>query len=196
MGSCAPLASAQPPRQRWEVFAEGGGSFWNNHYLDSSVLFGTPLQTETLRRTTHVGASGRLFVGFRLWINTREALEASYSYATTDVSESRHCEEVNCGVGWSTSAARLHLFSVNYVRELRARGRLRPFLTAGVGLVYFQRIVGPIYDSDPFAVNLGGGVDVRLTRHWLLRGEYRDWLFEGPRQTDFNEGVTNLVEGW
>lgn len=163
--------------------------------MDESIVFGNPPSTQTLLFTTHIGSSGRLLSGFRFWMNSHEALEASYSYAPTDLTVNRHCEHVNCGVAWFSSIARSHFFSMNYVHEFRVRNRTRPFLTAGLGLVYFQRIAtNGVFEPDPLTVNIGGGVDVRITQHWFLRAEYRDWLLEGPRQCDFDVcGATGLT---
>src|SRR5579872_5219088 len=174
---------AQHPEQRWEIFAEGGASIWNNQYMDESILFGSPPAPQTLLITTHVGSSGRLFLGVRFWMNSHEALETSYSYSPTGITVDRHCEHVNCGVVSSSSIARSHFFSVNYVHAFRVHKHVRPFLTAGLGLVYFQAVgvTGPgpitttvpggvdlfmngVFEPDPLTLNVGGGADVQLTK--------------------------------
>lgn len=191
---CAGPAWARRPHHRWELFAEGGGSFWNDQHLRGTTVTGVPPRSVPTRMTTHIGGSGRLFAGFRFWMNRREAIEVSYSYATADITATETCEEVSCSVPFvsSPSVGRLNTFSVNYVRALRTRGRVRPFLTAGVGATYFyQAAANHIHEPDPFTFNLGGGLDVRLARHWLLRAEYRDWLLESPRETGF--GATGLA---
>src|SRR5690348_3372609 len=186
---------AQQPAERWEIFAEGGGSFWNDQYQDTVVALGNPPTNETVRLTTHVTSSGRLFAGVRFHVSPHEWIEGSYSYALADIIGSQRCEQVNCGTGFFPSAVRSHFFAVNYVRALRVSGPMRPFLTAGLGLVYFHAvpfstILGTgengVYEPDPFTVNIGAGIDVPLAEHWLLRVEYRDWLLQGPRQNDFD----------
>lgn len=128
-----------------------------------------------------------MFLGFRFWMNAHEAFEASYSYAPTDITVSQRCEQVDCGTSWTNTAARSHFFSVNYVHAFRVRSRLSPFLTAGLDLLGINCLgPNPCFEPDPFTVNVGGGVDVRMTQRWFLRAEYRDWLFEAPRQIDFD----------
>lgn len=186
---CTSPTAAQSLPQKWEIFTEGGASISNDHFLDSVSASGTVLNT------THVPTSGRLFTGFRFWFNNHEALEASYSYTPSNIVETSFCENVNCGGSTTISKARANFFSANYVRSFRVRSRVRPFLTAGIGLRYIHRAaMNGVYQPDPFTVNLGGGVDVRLNNHWLFRVEYRDWLFEGPRQSDFfSGGATGLT---
>lgn len=186
---------AQHPERGWEIFAQGGGSFWNDQFQDTVIEFGNPPTNQTVQLKTHVASSGRLFAGFRFHLNRRESIEGSYSYALADIVGSQRCEHVNCGIGYFPSAVRSHYFAVNYVRALRLTGPVRPFLTAGLGLVYFhavpfQTTLGTgengVFEPDPFTVNIGGGIDVPLTEHWLLRVEYRDWLLQAPRQNDFD----------
>jgi opacity protein-like surface antigen len=190
---CASSAASQSLASRWELFAEGGASTWNDHFVDSVVLFGNPPTNETLLHTTHIGSSGRLFAGFRFWMNSHEALEASYSYAPIELTESQHCEQVNCGSAWSPSIARAHFFSANYAHAFRVRSRVRPFLTAGIGVMYIHHVAfNGVFQADPLTVNLGGGVDLRIKEHWFLRAEYRGWLFEAPRQGDSSTAATGL----
>ena len=60
--------------------------------------------------------------------------------------------------------------------------------------MYFHRIgQNPVFRSAPLTANLGAGVDIRLNQRWLIRAEYRDWLFEGPRQSDFENDPTGLT---
>lgn len=49
-----------------------------------------------------------------------------------------------------------------------------------------------VFQADRFTANLGGGADVRINEHWSLRAEFRDWVFEAPRQTDFSDSATGL----
>ena len=133
-------------------------------------------------------------MGFRFWFNNHEALEASYSYAPSNIIATSACESVNCGTVVIPSNARASFFSANYVHSFRVRSRVRPFLTAGMGLIDINCVgQNPCFEADPFTFNLGGGVDVHIARHWFVRAEYRDWLFEGIRESDFFEfGATGL----
>lgn len=180
--------------------------------MDESLLFGNPPEPQTLLITTHIGSSGRLFAGFRFWMDRHEAIEISYSYAPSDITVNRHCEHVDCGVVFSASAARANFLSANYVHAFRVNSRVRPFLTAGLGQVYFRTVAksGPVstppngtvelqmnsvFERNPFTFNVGGGLDVRMSRHWSVRLEYRDWMLEGPKQCDFDScGATGLSD--
>ncbi len=183
---CTTSTLAQRPAQRWELFAEGGASVWNDHFLDSSIQFGSPPVSQTVLLTTHVASSGRLFAGFLFWMNPHEAIEASYSYAPADITESQRCEHVNCGSAWFPTIAHAHFFAVNYVHEFRVKSRVRPFLTAGLGIIDVHRVaMNGVLESDPFTINIGGGIEFRASAHWFIRAEYRDWVLEGPRENDF-----------
>ena len=186
---CARSATPQTLLQRWEIFAEGGASISNNHFIDSNSSSGTVLNT------IHVPTSGRLFTGFRFWFNNHESLEASYSYAPSNIVATSSCEQTNCGTVIVLSQARASFFSLNYAHSFRVRSRVRPFLTAGLGRININCVGrNPCFEADPFTFNLGGGADVRLNRHWLVRVEYRDWLFEGIRLNDFFQfGATGLT---
>ena len=181
--------AAQTFIHRWELFAEGGASKSNDHFIDSNVSSGT------LLNTIHIPTSGRLFTGFRFWFNNHEALEASYSYTPSDIVSTSTCEQVNCGATIVLSQARASFFSLNYAHSFRVRSRVRPFLTAGLGRININCVGrNPCFEADPFTFNLGGGTDIRLNRHWFLRAEYRDWLFEGIRINDFFQfGATGLT---
>ena len=124
---CATAAIAQSPQDKWEAFAEGGASISLDHFNDASIAFGNPPTAQTVRNTTHVPASGRLFTGFRFWFEKRDALEISYSYAPSDIVETSFCESVNCGNTILVSIARANFFSANYVRSFPMH-RLQLFL--------------------------------------------------------------------
>lgn len=81
----------------------------------------------------------------------------------------------------STSPLRASFFAGNYVHTLPKVARLRPFLTAGAGVVWFYSRFAEAISHDPFAANLGGGFDLSVSHHWTVRAEYRDWIFEMPQ---------------
>jgi opacity protein-like surface antigen len=84
---------------------------------------------------------------------------------------------------------RVDLISFNYVRYLRAKSRVQPFVTAGLGVNRFggpsnaPAVVDGYVNADngwQFAWNLGGGADLVLPRHLALRMELRDYITGQP----------------
>lgn len=181
---CPRAATAQGLLHRLEFFAEGGASFSNQlNNVQVVAVSGTPPQEDTAITSASLRTTGRLFGGIRYWFNPHEALEASYSYAPTDVLLKEICTP-NCGSLTATGITRTDFFAVNYVRTLHVRGRMRPFLTAGLGAVLTNQVIAQHLTNKAFAANFGGGFDFQVSRHWALRAEYRDWLFEMPQEND------------
>lgn len=89
-----------------------------------------------------------------------------------------------------------HTFTYDVLFHFKDRQRkIRPFIAAGGGAKDYV-IVGPEPSPQPFpsiatlnavnqwkfAASLGGGVKIRLQRHVLLRGDFRDYLTAFPKQ--------------
>jgi opacity protein-like surface antigen len=89
-----------------------------------------------------------------------------------------------------------HTFTYDLLVHLKPRAaKIRPFAAAGAGAKYYE-INGPVPNPQPvpaiatlnhinewkFVVSLGGGVKVRLTDHWMLRGGFRDYLTQFPKR--------------
>lgn len=181
------MAVAQDLTHRLGVFAEGGASFSNKQTLQTTVFAGSPPQVLTETDNRALLTTGRLFAGIRLWLDDHEAIEASYSYSPSDVTARDSCSP-NCGIASSTSPLRAHFIAGNYVRRLFPRGRFRPFLTAGLGGIFFHELFFQEFNGAEFAANFGGGFDYQFAPHWAVRAEYRDWIFQLPRQDYFTPG--------
>lgn len=176
-------AQAQQPLRHFEVFAEGGASF-SNQLTDTRLVVGSlqPLTVDVVVDKVSLRTTGRLFTGARFWFDSHQAIEVSYSYAPTDLIFSLACF-VNCNSfnGISGGAIRSSFFAANYVHTLPSVARFQPFLTSGLGLVYFSSgINAPLSHRASFAANFGGGFNFDISQRWAVRVEYRDWIFDMP----------------
>jgi hypothetical protein len=186
----ATSAYAQNRPPRFEVFAEGGGSFLTG---GSGILpCPTPGSCTFIGFTAGSAASssfssaGRLTAGARFRFTPRNSLEASYSFSPNQFSIQQ---------GTLTSGPlykRVDLVSFNYVRYLWAKTPIQPFTTAGLGL---NRFSGPTLgtvavfpgtypfntnNGYQFVWNFGGGTDIVFHRHLALRLELRDYVTGQP----------------
>lgn len=185
IAGAARRGAAQDLLHRVEVFAEGGVSITNQVTLVEpiAITITPPPQVVTLTARGSLKTTGRLFAGVRLWLDGSQAIEASYSYSPSDllVSGSAAAPPIGTLPFTSTSPLRASFFAGNYVHTLPRVARLRPFLTAGAGVVWFYSDFAGAISHDPFAANLGGGFDMSVSHHWTVRAEYRDWIFEMPQ---------------
>lgn len=176
-------AQAQQPLRHYEASVEGGLTWNNAAFSDQVVVFGNPPLNQTLLTRDSTLTRGRLFVGFRYWLNHDNAIEASYAYVPTHIFENKGCENVNCGIGGLTEIrTHLHYLSLAYVKSFHSQNRLRTFLTLGMGLVLTQ---GPSIREEPFTGIFGVGADFGLSSHWAVRAEYREILADQARRDDF-----------
>ena len=175
-------ASAQEPESRFELFAEIGGSF----YTDKSELVQIPFLDITTglvvffpsRRTSSHTTTGRLFTGIRYYFTRNNAVEASYSYSPSDLSET---DLVMGSRGDSefvlVGQVRASFASFNYVRYVKPNGRWRSFVTGGLGFAHFNGLTSP----TKFSGSVGAGTDIDLHRWFALRAEYRLFLMARPK---------------
>jgi hypothetical protein len=166
-------AYAQDAPPRVEVFAEGGGSFLSNGTLRVACpAICTPSGCPPCSAgSLSFSNSARLFAGARFRFTRHDAIEASYSYSPNPFVLAQQSD-------------RLDLLSFNYVRYLRMRTRLQPFVTAGVGANHFSGLSTaagfPPGNGYQFAWNYGGGADIVLQRCLALRLELRDYVGGQP----------------
>lgn len=183
-------AAAQDSTHHIELFAEGGASLSNQVVgQQSNVLYFNPGvgTSEAIVTDESFLTTGRVFAGIRLWLDPHQAIEASFSYAPTDLNESNVCLP-SCGQNKEIRPLRSFFLAGNYVHRLPSVWHARPFLTAGLGGVGFYQ---PIFMSFPkarFTANFGGGFDFPLSRRWVFRAEYRDWMLAMPQVGDATPG--------
>jgi opacity protein-like surface antigen len=181
-------AKERPPR--FELFAEGGGSFLTSgNGIIPCPAVGTCTFTDFVAgsaASSSFSTTGRLTAGGRFRFTPRNALEASYSFSPNQFSVQQ---------GTVTSGPlynRAGLVSFNYVHYLWAKTPVQPFTTAGLGLNHFSgpgiasaAVVPGAYPFNTdnryqFAWNFGGGTDIVFQRHFAVRLELRDYVTGQP----------------
>ncbi|MFQ5664313.1 MAG: outer membrane beta-barrel protein [Terriglobia bacterium] len=186
----ASSASAQEDSFRFEVFAQGGASFFSSASETRTLSLRPPVPAAvTFRTKRSFGTTGRLFTGFRYYLTQKNALEASYSYSPNRLQVSASSSLFPVPFFFS-APMRVHQGAFNYVRYFSRRGRIQPFATGGLGFVVFASV----FDIDTkFAGNFGGGVDIRLHRRFYLRAEFRDFVSKRPRFSGRGRVTHNLA---
>ena len=186
-----PDSRAQSITSRFEVFAEGGASTTNKltQITGTAQRIGQPPAGDVTQSTAALRTTGRLFVGVRFYFDSHDAIEGSFSYSPSDLLLRSTCT-LGCTSSTVIGQIRANFAAGNYVRTFGVK-RIQPFLTFGVGGVAFRQVMAPQLGHDPFTADLGGGLDFRIWRRWTLRAEYRDWIFELPRE--FQAGPTGLT---
>jgi opacity protein-like surface antigen len=133
--------------------------------------------------------------GARLRFTRHDALEASYSYSPN------HFTVQQAGQPALSGYNRVDLISFNYIRYLRAKTRVQPFVTAGLGLNRFSgpsnapAVVSGLVNADngwQFAWNFGGGADLVFQRHCALRLELRDYITGQPKARSFPGSIAGM----
>ncbi len=174
---------------RIQLFAEFAGSFATDVTGSLSLTFTSPAGTFTLQERKSLSKSGRLFAGVRLRLTRADFVEVSYSYNPVWVVTTLTGSPLQGGSPLS-EPVHAHSFAFNYVRYLLAEGRVRPFVTGGLGLVAFD---GPIETEKKLVGNLGMGIDFGLSSHFLLRIEERAFLSGLPQHTFTNSSSLNIT---
>lgn len=188
------FSAAQDSHSRFELFAEGGISTANQFSsFQTGIVSVQPLEFSSTAIKSSLRSTGRLFSGVRLWVDSKQAFEVSYSYSPSALVSRLTCVPACPEDSIQAVPLRANFFAGNYVHTLPSFGRWQPFLTAGAGGLLLE----PQYRGikhDPFTANLGGGFDHPLAPHWFLRTEYRDWIFDMPRYGSTPSGlVHNMV---
>ena len=181
----------EPGKRHFEFYAGGGASTINDATSESFIIVGVDgvaVANDTIL-TTHVHPGARFLGGFRYFLTPRDAFEASYSYAPTNITITL-TDTLITSTGTSTSvillptSVRSHLYSFNYVRRFRPTAKWQPYLTAGVGGVHWQAVQNAAFVpgfGDGFTGNFGGGINWKFSEHWSVQAEYRDYLMSHPR---------------
>lgn len=182
-------AYTQDAPPRYELFAEGGGSFLNGGSgvklvpCPLACPIGGPCPICPPSATSSFSKTGRLFTGGRLRFTRYDAIEASYSFSPNHFSVQEGTQALGSAYN------RVNFVSFNYVRYLWIRTPINPFVTAGLGANHFSgpltasAVVSGLVGADngwQFAWNYGGGADLVLQRYLALRLELRDYVTGQP----------------
>jgi len=162
---CATGAMAQ--EGRWQEISVQGIGFFTK---DSS---GTGINQ-------HATDAGGFLLSYRYHFNRWLAADGSYGYA-------RNTQQNFTSSGPFSVQANVHQATGALVLTAPRRiFRLSPFVLAGAGALVFDPtgnrrgfVSGAQSQSKPAFV-YGGGADCELTKHFMLRAEYRGFVYERP----------------
>jgi hypothetical protein len=179
------VASASAQTQyRFELF--GAGSFpKNENFFIGEPQFSPAIQvsheySRGVRGGIRVGADFKKYWGE----------DIIYSFGTN----ATKITNFTSGVQFPLNE-RIHQFAVNalwYPAGGGEKGKIFPYLTAGVGATFFvlspktinaalEAGLGSLHTENLFAFNAGGGIRLRLSRHVGLRYDVRDYMTRAPR---------------
>jgi hypothetical protein len=175
-------ASAQQTkneRAKWEIFAQGAGSFHSHVSGFAAIQNAQP--PLLLRVSKSFAKTGRFFTGLRYHFDSKNHIEASFSYSPgrLNVTISRFPPlHPHASVLWLDC----DYWSFNYVRRLPGGRNFEPFLTAGFGILVFNHGFDPGHDDETKPLgNVGLGLDIPLHRWSSLRLEQRVFVSGTPR---------------
>jgi opacity protein-like surface antigen len=199
-----PAPSGQVTTPNIEVFLEGGGSFMRSGAWTETIPVSICVPSTTMscpavsgpytiaNMTSSFSTAASLAGGARLRFSRHDAIDASYLFSFNHLTV--HAAATNPTtkqplVESGTSFTRLQLVSFNYARYFLVHSRVQPFVTAGMGSSHFK---GPLSATAPtegligggdkfqFAWNFGGGADILLRHHLVLRLDVRDYVIGQP----------------
>jgi opacity protein-like surface antigen len=137
------------------------------------------------KQTTNSGISndptnsGGVMAGYRFHLNKWLAVEGDYDYFRNHESffSSSGSTLVRTNVHATTGTAIVKLPSF----KMPAAKIVSPFVLAGGGAMFFDPRGGSGYkEQTRGAFVYGGGVDVPLSKHFLVRAQYRGFVYKIP----------------
>lgn len=174
----------QRRRHRFDLFAEGGGSFFTPKSASQQIGYTAPgFGNIVARETTTLQDSGRVFVGGDYWFTQGDAIQVSYSYSLAGLTETTQPLNPPIHGGYVPFAPRASTVSFDYMRSFRVTPRWQLLVLAGVGRIWRTRLA-----PGSFVVNLGVGAEFAITCDWGVRMEYRDFIMPYP--------TAGFVGGW
>ncbi|PYV58686.1 MAG: hypothetical protein DMG91_03235 [Acidobacteria bacterium] len=125
--------------------------------------------------------SGGFLIGYRYHLNRWLAAETAYGYA-------RNTQQFSVPVGGFGIQSDVHQATGGVILNIphAAKWRINPYVLAEGGALIFNPTsngngFGPGVDSQAKGVFVyGGGADYSLSRHFLLRAEYRGLVYKTP----------------
>jgi opacity protein-like surface antigen len=170
-------SGAMAQERHWQEIAVQGTGFFTKDSNGNGV-------------NQHATDTGGFFLSYRYHFNRWLAADASYGYA-------RNTQQNFTSSGPLSVQANVHQATGALVVTVPHRiFRLNPYVLAGTGALIFDPtgsaggfISGSTSEAKP-AFLYGGGADYDLTKHFILRAEYRGYVYGRP---DF--GVNALHSG-
>jgi hypothetical protein len=174
------------------------GQSYENYHSDAAVQgFGAFQKPDAvgLGVTDKATYAGGFLASYRYHFNHLSALEVNYGFT-------KFSQRYSTALGPERVQADVHEASLAYVLTPHSfyDGKLRPFVLAGTGALFFRPTNGGAFVQDRAAFLYGGGVDYfPLSDHkrFGLRLGYRGLVYRAPSfdVPGLNtEAVTNLAE--
>ncbi len=170
-----------------------GISSWAQEVKHEVTLQGSGFfqkQTSAGGITNEATNSGGLMAGYRFDLKDWLAIEGDYDYFRNHqtFSGSNGTTYIPMNVHAATGVAVVKLPSFKMPAKLTAAKIVSPFVLAGGGAMFFAPRGGSISNEQTRgAFVYGGGFDVPMSKHFLLRAQYRGFVYKTP---DFE--VTSL----
>ena len=145
-------------------------------------------QTTSNGITNDPSNSGGVMAGYRFNLKNWLAVEGDYDYfrnhETFQASSGTTFVPVNTHAATGTVIVKLPCFKMPAVRMVS------PFVLGGGGAMFFDPRSGSVSkEQTRGAFVYGGGVDVPLSKHFLIRAQYRGFVYKTP---DFEQASLKL----
>ena len=136
-------------------------------------------QTTTGGITNQSTNTGGVMAGYRFNLKSWLAVEGDYDYIrnsqTFSWSSGSTSVPMNVHAATGVGIVKLPSFKAPAVKVVS------PFVLAGGGAMFFDPRVGSIRGEQTRATFVyGGGLDVPLSKHFLVRAQYRGFVYKSP----------------
>jgi opacity protein-like surface antigen len=156
-------------------------SSWAQEVRNEVTLQGSGFfQKQTTNRgiTNKPTNSGGVMAGYRFNLKNWLAVEGDYDYF-------RNHESFLSSSGTTFIPMNVHAATGTAIVKLPSfkmpAGQIGyPFVLAGGGAMFFDPRTGSVSEQTRGAFVYGGGVDVPMSRHFLLRAQYRGFVYKIP----------------
>jgi len=122
--------------------------------------------------------SGGVMAGYRFNLKNWLAVEGDYDYFRNHESflssNGTTFIPMNVHAATGTAIVKLPAFKMPAVKIVS------PFVLAGGGAMFFDPRRGSVSEQTRGAFVYGGGVDVPMSKHFLLRAQYRGFVYKTP----------------
>jgi opacity protein-like surface antigen len=160
---------------RWQGIGEG---HWQEISVQGTGFFTKDSSGNGINQ--HATDTGGFLVSYRYHFNRWLAADASYGYA-------RNTQQNFTSAGPLSVQANVHQATGALVVTVPRRiFRLNPYVLAGTGALIFDptgnsgAFVSGATSQAKLAFLYGGGADYELSKHFILRAEYRGYVYGRP----------------
>ena len=146
-------------------------------------------QTTSGGITNEASNSGGVMAGYRFNLKNWLAVEGDYDYfrnhETFQASSGTAFVPVNTHALTGAAIVKLPSFKMPAVKLVS------PFVLGGGGAMFFSPRSGPLGEQTRGTFVYGGGVDVPVSKRFLVRAEYRGFVYKTP---DFEQTSLNVAK--